>query len=87
MIITMRPRNSEKYGREYIRNGTSSIFIAVEFKVMRGGYRSPKQRTLKLKIKYRQIFTTKKLEDKDILSKKCNYLKIYKNEQKLRADK
>jgi len=32
----MRPRNSEKYDCEYIRNGTSSIFIAVEFKVMRG---------------------------------------------------
>jgi hypothetical protein len=36
MIIAMRLRNSEKYGHEYIRNGTSSIFIAVEFKAMRG---------------------------------------------------
>ncbi len=36
MIITIRPRISEKYGYEYIINGTSSIFIAVKFKAMRG---------------------------------------------------
>jgi hypothetical protein len=36
MTIPMKPRSSEKYDYEYVRNGAANIFMAVEFKEEKG---------------------------------------------------
>ncbi|RLJ00213.1 MAG: hypothetical protein DRP06_02315 [Candidatus Aenigmatarchaeota archaeon] len=45
MPIPMKPGIPEKYGYEYIRNGTANIFVAVEFKAGKRVTQVIKQRT------------------------------------------
>jgi hypothetical protein len=87
IIITKRPQKSEKYGYEYIRNRTSSIFMLWNSKRWEGdtGHRKNKHQSLKLNID--KYLLLRSWRTRTYWVTKINCLKLYKNEQKLRPDK
>ena len=78
MPILMKPGNSERYDYEYVRNGTSNIFIAVEFKAGKRVTQVTKRRTMKDFAQFVKILVTEKYSEAEVIRLVTENLNIHK---------
>ena len=74
----MKPESSEKYDYEYVRNGTTNIFMAVEFKAGKRVTQVTKRRTMKDFAQFMKIFVTEKYSEAEVIRMATDNLNIHK---------
>ena len=76
--IPMKPRSSEKYDYEYVRNRTANIFMAVEFKVGKRVTQVTKRRTMKDFAQFVKILVTENYSEAEVIRLVTDNLNIHK---------
>jgi len=78
MAIPMKPGSPEKYDYEYVRNGTTNIFMAIEFKAGKRVTRVTERRTMNDFALFVKILVDKEYQDAEIIRLIADNLNTHK---------